>query len=592
MALGEGKQQLLSFLLAGVVIVLRALSRARVVPPFELTDDGMVIPVAPGSSRSQRVPYADVLSLHVLGPRGRERVVVGLPSGVLAFPLAQFTHPDAAMRLRAMVRARMALQPDGRRLLAAMQSREELSKEAWRTRPWVTPVLLGLIFAMWLVQTWLGDVTSLRNQILLGGNSPVLVKQGQWFRLVTANFLHGHWIHIAFNALALQSLGSLLERLAGGPGLIVIYLVSALGGATASAMLSKGVVSVGASTAIFGLLGALAWVSFRFPRELPAGFRQSHRWWLIILLVNAGLPVLFPIIDWAAHAGGFIVGGLVTAAVCWTPESVRPGAPSSAPVRVVARLLIAGFLIAAGYAAARAGANIERDVTNVMNSLRASPGNTARLNEAAWYIAIDPRADDGELSRALGYARKALEQEERPEVLDTLATVLYRSGKLEDAVRTQWRALQGDDSRSLWSQFARFSRALHTRSGTFWSGGPAATPSPGVEVGQDGEGRLQWRMEVGCVPASGASYYAVGHDADGIVGVVRVHGGGSAGCETLVASALPSQAPGMDLKRWLSAGWELTAASLSGCQATKGAEPGCAPGAKMVVMDPEVAAYP
>lgn len=127
---------------------------------------------------------------------------------------------------------------------------------------------------------------------------------GQWYRLLTSVFLHGSWLHLAFNMYVLYVLGPPLERLLGHARFLVLFLVSGLGGAVASFTFSvPNTVSVGASGAIFGLMGALVVAG----RHLRADITQV----LILIGINVVIGFLAPGVDWRAHLGGLLTGAAV-----------------------------------------------------------------------------------------------------------------------------------------------------------------------------------------------------------------------------------------------------------------------------------------
>lgn len=176
----------------------------------------------------------------------------------------------------------------------------------------------------------LGNVLGLRL-LSMGdlGMSPIdIAVNNQWYRLVTAAFLHGGFLHIAFNMYALYALGPGLERFLGSARFTVLYFAAALGGGVASYMFSPiNTLSVGASGAIFGLMAA----TFVIGRQLNADTSQ------IMLLIIINLVLGFqPGIDWRAH-----VGGAVTGAVTATALTRRPGASSWGPVVAVVAVLVA-----------------------------------------------------------------------------------------------------------------------------------------------------------------------------------------------------------------------------------------------------------
>ncbi|KQZ76191.1 rhomboid family protein [Nocardioides sp. Root151] len=143
------------------------------------------------------------------------------------------------------------------------------------------------------------------------------VAGGDAWQLVTSMFSHVDILHIAFNLLALWFLGPELERLVGRTRFLAVYLVSGLAGSAAVYWLSDtGSQTLGASGAIFGLMGALLVVG------LKAGGNVSQ------LLVWIGLNVFITIsgsnISWQGHLGGFLGGAVLAAVLAYAPKNRRP----------------------------------------------------------------------------------------------------------------------------------------------------------------------------------------------------------------------------------------------------------------------------
>ncbi len=143
------------------------------------------------------------------------------------------------------------------------------------------------------------------------------VATGAWWQLLTSAFTHSEVIHIAFNMFALYILGPQLERLLGRARFLALYLVSALV-ASAFVMLFAGpfVATVGASGAIFGLLGAFLLVA----RKHGGDVRQ------ILILLGANLVITVvgsSFISWQGHLGGLLGGLAVTAALIHLPRAQR-----------------------------------------------------------------------------------------------------------------------------------------------------------------------------------------------------------------------------------------------------------------------------
>ena len=129
-------------------------------------------------------------------------------------------------------------------------------------------------------------------------------------------FLHGSFLHIAFNMYVLFALGPTLERILGHVRFTALYLLSAVGGAVASYFFSDiTTVSVGASGAIFGLMGALVVAG----RRLRYDVTQV----LVLLGINVVIGFLAPGIDWRAHLGGLVTGAVVAAILVHAPRKSR-----------------------------------------------------------------------------------------------------------------------------------------------------------------------------------------------------------------------------------------------------------------------------
>ncbi len=133
---------------------------------------------------------------------------------------------------------------------------------------------------------------------------PVDVAAGDWWRPLTAAFLHIGPVHLALNMLAVLVFGSELERQLGRWRFLAVYLISALGGAAAIQLLGDPLRPVaGASTAIYGLLGALA--------VLMIVRRQDLRGLLTLLAINIFISFL-PGVSLLGHLGGLVAGAAAT----------------------------------------------------------------------------------------------------------------------------------------------------------------------------------------------------------------------------------------------------------------------------------------
>ncbi len=183
--------------------------------------------------------------------------------------------------------------------------------------PVVTYAMIAVnvaIFLITAIQAKSGNDLLPSSMYLNGGLAPELVASGQWWRLLTSGFLHASVIHIGLNMLSLYLIGRILEQLLGRWQYLAVYLLSLIGGSAAVMLFSEPLsLSVGASGAIFGLMGGLV-VAFR-------RFRYDLRQLLVVLGINLFISFRVSGISWQAHLGGLAVGALVTAAIVYAPRS-------------------------------------------------------------------------------------------------------------------------------------------------------------------------------------------------------------------------------------------------------------------------------
>lgn len=174
-------------------------------------------------------------------------------------------------------------------------------------RVWLVYTLMGLIGVVFAGQLaslwWLGDDWVLA----LGAKVNAAIAAGQYWRLVTPIFIHADLLHLGFNLYALYYLGRDVERVAGAGRLGLVFAFAGLAGNGLSLLMSPNP-AVGASGAIFGLIGASAVFFFRNRRLLGARGQAQLRSLIMLTILNLAIG-LRPGIDNWAHLGG-LLGGL------------------------------------------------------------------------------------------------------------------------------------------------------------------------------------------------------------------------------------------------------------------------------------------
>jgi membrane associated rhomboid family serine protease len=170
---------------------------------------------------------------------------------------------------------------------------------------------------------FLGGETPLMDRLAVIGQCPLSngqtvpcgVADGEYYRLVTAMFMHYGVLHLLMNMWALWILGRALESMFGSLRFLAIYLICGLGGNVAAYLFQPYALSAGASTAIFGLFSVL----FVALRRL----RLSTATVVPIIIINLIFTFSVPGISWAGHIGGFVTGAAVGAGLAYAPQRNR-----------------------------------------------------------------------------------------------------------------------------------------------------------------------------------------------------------------------------------------------------------------------------
>ncbi|MCB9543614.1 MAG: rhomboid family intramembrane serine protease [Myxococcales bacterium] len=468
---GVGAWRLLLLPLAGgAFLFAQGLLWRRAAPDaaIRLSDDAVFFPPGVATLSAQRVPFDDIELILAQVGGGRARVVVGTRSRVHVVNALDIGGALTLEKFHATLQARIARRPGGVERLTRIAHGLALTRKLFDRRARVTEIILGLLVAAYIAEIATGTVglfdllsDDITGFARLGAIVPALVEAGQWHRIITGTVLHGGLVHIYLNGMAILAVGGLLERLIGGHRLVIIYVVSAIAGSLASIHVSGGMLSLGASGALFGLVGALAAMQWRHGHRLPPGIAQSRRWWIVILGLNAALPLALPMIDFWAHLGGFVGGAIAGLAVLYSPAAVRPDQPPPFAVAALAMALagvsMAALAVGVDHARGDTAATIARGLDRYLEGGGADPD---QQNFLAWIIAEDPEASDAALQIALTAVERALVADpDDPARLDTRATLVYRLGRAADAVPDAVRALEAVPDAFFATQALRFLRA-------------------------------------------------------------------------------------------------------------------------------------
>lgn len=326
--------------LVGLGLLMEWLFRKQIRPGrplVTLTDESIEAPNLTGNMK--RILWADIekisldaiqgarmLSFHLKASTGvlnKRSFLSGANPGKPTLALSPFSVEDQE-RLLDAVNLRHAKAsghvPEGQSAISNELKEEREFQEklkALQPHALVTYAIIVINVLIWLVTLTQGASifnTPADKLFVWGGNAASEVQKGEWWRMLSATFLHSGFLHVAMNMLGLYTAGVIVERIYGPRLFLIIYFGSGLLGSALSLNFSaQQAVSVGASGAVFGVTGALLMAVFQHRDKLPKVFSKQT-------LSGIGFFVLYSLmqglgkngIDNAAHIGG-LVGGCLAA---------------------------------------------------------------------------------------------------------------------------------------------------------------------------------------------------------------------------------------------------------------------------------------
>ena len=182
---------------------------------------------------------------------------------------------------------------------------EKVNKVFKEKLPIITYILIGINVLCFVIPYVLGIYPNIIDRFCVHADS---IRAGEYYRLITGIFLHGSILHLLFNCYALFVLGSQIENFYGKLKYIIIYLFSGLMGSLLS-MTFNDAASIGASGAIFGLMGSLVYFGYHYRVYLGNVIKSQI---LPLIVLNLALGFMLTGVDNFAHIGGLIGGSIIS----------------------------------------------------------------------------------------------------------------------------------------------------------------------------------------------------------------------------------------------------------------------------------------
>ncbi len=408
---------------------------------WELLPAGCFVALVPGGLRlglgrrgleSRFVPFAELTHVESTS----FGVWIATRKTTLLIRRAHFVREGDPESFVQAVRWQLADEPDGREHLERMRRVAERALAPHPRR--ATYTLMALCVAVFVLE--LADPFTLQAGVFV----PVLVNVGEWWRIVTANLLHEPSLllpfHIVLNMVCLAAFGLLVERPLGAVRTFLVMAAGGVGGMLGSAIAGYQQV-LGASAVVAGLVGAVLWLEFNEAERLPAWWRIPRRFFLWMLVLQGVLDAVLPFVAAAAHLGGLAAGYLIMPLAA---EGALDGRPLTRMQRYAA-IAVAVAVLASMSSAFRL---IERDPSALASHgrhlLEVKEVGPYGLNDLAWRMVTESKPDAEELDVATALAERAVERTDRrdPNILDTLAEVLFVAGDDQGAVAVIDEAIQ------------------------------------------------------------------------------------------------------------------------------------------------------
>ena len=235
----------------------------------------------------------------------------------------QVLHPTAELREQVRLFRHLKSNPPQRTAFTSVPAHNNTARSSWPSQFRSTPGVFVLILSnvlVFLFQIWFGNWNDPDVLHRIGALEPdAVVVQGEYWRLFTALFLHGGFLHLAFNLFALYVLGPPLERSIGTIRTVACYLISGLASSAGVVALNEiGLIHVdqliGASGCVLGVVGAWAGFLLRH-RHAPFAKQQLANIGLIVM-IQIAFDLSTPEISMPAHMFGLFAGfflGLILA---------------------------------------------------------------------------------------------------------------------------------------------------------------------------------------------------------------------------------------------------------------------------------------
>ena len=391
---------------------------------FILGEDALRLPSPRSWLHSKTIPYRDITHFAA----ARYGFWLGTRKDIMSFRRGRFRDDDGPERLTECLSRAIARQPFGLEQLARVSQVHGFAR-----RP--APQRVARWFSFFCIVVYL---VQYRDPFVeqIAALNPLLIDAGQFWRIVSANFLHGVStvpLHLILNLLGLLGLSLLVERPLGPLRTGVVMGASGFVAMLSSYAASQNPV-MGASGIVMGLAGAALCLELNHSDRLPVWWRVPRRPFIALLLMEGFMGFTLPFVAGEAHLGGFVAGYCTTRLLAGKAVMLHPAGPWVRRFAWGIAGLTALALVNVGTLVLRESHALEDYAWQL---LAVSEMGASSDNEIAWRMATESDANVEQLLAALELAERAADRTEYsdPTILDTLAEVLFVRGDRDGALR-------------------------------------------------------------------------------------------------------------------------------------------------------------
>ncbi len=394
------------------------------------------------------IPLRHIYSIRLRGNSKDGFIMIGVKKGLnRTLVTSRFEVEENVPEFLSLIREAITFYEGGAENLAA---REKISNSYESIIPVCSISICALLIISYILQQVLIENSDSVFELLRsGGLNRYLFASGEYFRLTSSVFLHLNLFHLLVNLFTLMVFGNLIEHIILRINLIGLFLLSGVISSLLSLIQGRYAVTLGASGAIYGVIGAYIYIRIKYSNILPSFIHLQQGWVLFLIFsVNMLYSLLNSNVNFICHLGGLVTGFIYTAVLSgYKNHNVRKlgdrSRISGGLLIILMFLYIYNFISLADFIQLHQDPEDYRKhfIQSVLSEGNAEPSDQV-INLVSYYIANQKNASVNELYKARSKMEPIVKKRPKNhQCMDTLALIYFRSGLIGEAVEMEKQAL-------------------------------------------------------------------------------------------------------------------------------------------------------